>query len=49
MKVGIKPTHKKLIFTGAANDKVVERKIIEHGGAVNTFDTLYEHYLIQLV
>ena len=35
---------KKLRFTRVDIDKVVDEKIVEHGGAVNvnTFDTLYE-------
>lgn len=44
--IGIKPTHKKLSFTGVDIDKVAEGKIVEHGGAVNTFDTLFAHHLI---
>lgn len=47
--IGIKPTHKTLIFTGVDIDRVVNGKIVEHGGAVNTFDTLYEHHLIRPV
>lgn len=47
--IGIKPTHKTLIFTGVDIDRVVDGKIVEHGGAVNTFDTLYEHHLIRPV
>lgn len=47
--IGIKPTHKRLSFTGVDIDKVVNGKIIEHGGAVNTFDTLYEQQLIKPV
>lgn len=45
--IGIKPTYKKLSFTGVDIDKIVDGKIVEHGGAVNTFDTLYEHHLIK--
>lgn len=45
--IGIKPTHKILEFTGVDIDKVVKGKIVEHGGAVNTFDTLFEHKLIK--
>lgn len=45
--IGIKPTHKRLSFTGVDIDKVVDGKIAEHGGAVNTFDTLYEENLIK--
>lgn len=47
--IGIKPTHKSLSFTGVDIDKVVDGKIAEHGGAVNTFDTLYEENLIKPV
>ena len=45
--LGMKPTHKKLSFTGIDIDKVEEGKIVEHGGAVNTFETLYEQHMIQ--
>ena len=45
--IGIKPTHKTLLFTGVDIDKVVEEKIVEHGGAVNTFETLFEEHLIK--
>lgn len=41
-----KPAHKRLSFTGVDIDKVVDGKIVEHGGAVNTFETLYESHLI---
>lgn len=47
--IGIKPTRKRLSFTGVDIDKVVDGKIAEHGGAVNTFDTLYEENLIKPV
>lgn len=47
--IGIKPTHKRLSFTGVDIDKVVDGKIAEHGGAVNAFDTLYEENLIKPV
>lgn len=47
--IGIKPTHKILVFTGVDIDKVVNGKIVEHGGSVNTFDTLFEHKLIKPV
>lgn len=47
--IGIKPTYKKLSFTGVDIDKVINGKIIEHGGAVNTFDTLFEQHLIKPV
>ena len=44
--LGIKPTHKKLSFDGINIDKIVNGKIIEHGGAVNTFQTFWENGLI---
>ena len=47
--IGIKPTHKRLSFTGIDIDKVVAGKIVEHGGAVNTFETLYEQHMIKPV
>ena len=47
--IGIKPTHRRLTFTGVDIDKVVDGKIVEHGGAVNTFDTLYKQNLIKPV
>jgi len=46
--LGMKPTGKRLSFTGVDIDKVVNGKIIEHGGAVNTFETLFEEQLIKL-
>ena len=45
--IGIKPTHKRLSFTGVDIDKVIDGKIVEHGGAVNTFETLYEQHMIK--
>ncbi len=47
--LGIKPTHKKLSFSGINIDKIVDGKIVEHGGAVNTFETLWENGLITTV
>lgn len=47
--IGIKPTHKRLSFTGVDIDKVVNGKIVEHGGSVNTFETLFEQNLIKPV
>lgn len=45
--LGMKPTGKKLLFTGVDIDKIVDGKIIEHGGAMNTFETLFEEKIIQ--
>lgn len=47
--IGIKPTHKRLSFTGVDIDRVVNGKIVEHGGSVNTFETLFEQNLIRPV
>ena len=47
--IGIKTTHKRLSFTGIDIDKVVAGKIVEHGGAVSTFETLYEQRMIKPV
>ena len=47
--IGIKPTHKTLLFTGVDIDKVVDGKIVEHGGAVNTFEAFWENGLIKPV
>lgn len=47
--LGIKPTHKRLTFTGVDIDQVADGKIVAHGGAVNTFETLYEHQMIKPV
>ena len=47
--LGMKPTGKILSFTGVDIDKVVDGKITEHGGAVNTFDTLFAEGIIRPV
>ena len=44
--IGIKPTGKRLVFTGINIAKVIDGLIVEHGGAVNTFETLYEADMI---
>ena len=45
--LGIKPSGKKLIFMGVNIDCVVDNKIVEHGGAVNIFDTFWAEKIIQ--
>ena len=45
--LGMKPTGKKLTFTGVDIDKVTDGKITEHGGAVNTFETLFQENIIK--
>lgn len=44
--LGIRPSHSRLCFTGVNIDEVAEGKIVRHGGAVNTFETLWEKGLI---
>lgn len=44
--IGIKPTGKRLVFTGVDIDKLIDGLIVEHGGAVNTFETLFEAGMI---
>ena len=44
--IGIKPTGKRLVFTGVDIDKVIDGLIVEHGGAVNTIETLFEAGMI---
>lgn len=44
--LGIKPTGKRLLFTGVNIDKITDGLIVEHGGAVNTFETLFEAGMI---
>lgn len=43
----ITPTNKVLEITGVDIDKVIDGKIVEHGGAANTFETFFEHHLIK--
>lgn len=45
--LGIKPTGKKLTFTGVNIDRVVKQKIVEHGGAANVFDTFWQEKIIK--
>ncbi len=45
--LGIKPSGKKLLFTGVNIDKVIDNKIVEHGGAANIFDTFWSEKIIQ--
>ena len=46
--LGIKPTGKKLTFTGVDIDKVKNGKIVEHSGAINTFETFIKENIIKL-
>lgn len=45
--LGIKPSGKKLKFTGVNIDRVIDNKIVEHGGAANIFDTFWAEGIIQ--
>lgn len=47
--IGIKPTGKRLVFTGINIDKVNNGLIVEHSGAVNTFETLLEAGMIRAI
>ena len=47
--LGITPTNKVIEITGVDVDKVVDGKIVEHGGATNTFDAFMENGLIKPV
>ena len=47
--IGITPTNKVIEIKGVDIDKVVNGKIVEHGGAVNTFDAFWENGLIKPV
>lgn len=44
--LGMKPTGKKICITGVDIDKIINGKIVEHGGAANTFDALFEAGII---
>jgi predicted ester cyclase len=46
--MGIKPTGKKIQVTGVNIDKVIEGKIVEHGGAANLFESLLEIGAIEI-
>ena len=47
--MGITPTNKVLSITGVDIDRMIDGKIVEHGGAANTFETFFAHHLIQAV
>lgn len=46
---GMKPTNRQLLFTGVYIDKVLDEKIVEHGGAINTFEAFLENRLIKIL
>lgn len=47
--IGITPTNKILEITGINIDRIENGKIVEHGGATNTFEVFWEHHLIKPV
>ena len=47
--IGITPTNKIIEMKGVDIDKIVNGKIVEHGGAVNTFEAFWENGLIKPV
>jgi predicted ester cyclase len=47
--LGIKPTGKKVEITGVNIEKVVNGRIVEHGGAANTLDALMEIGAVKVV
>jgi predicted ester cyclase len=47
--LGMKPTGKAVAFTGVNINKVVDGRIVEHGGAANLFEPLLEIGAIQIV
>lgn len=47
--MGMKPTGKKITVTGVNVNKVINGKIVEHGGAANMFDGLLEIGAVKIV
>ena len=47
--LGIKPTGKRVMFTGVNVDRVVDGRIVEHGGAANMLGPLLEIGAIKVV
>jgi predicted ester cyclase len=47
--MGMKPTGKKLAITGVNVDRVVNERIVEHGGAANMLEPLLEVGAIRVV
>jgi predicted ester cyclase len=46
--MGIKPTGKEIMVTGVNIDKIVDGKIVEHGGAANMFEGLLDIGAIEI-
>lgn len=47
--IGIAPTNRQVVFTGVNVDRVVDGKIVEHGGAANLLGPLLEIGAIRIV
>ncbi|MBN2410267.1 ester cyclase [candidate division KSB1 bacterium] len=47
--LGIKPTGKAIVYTGVNINKVVDGRIVEHGGAANLLGPLLEIGAVQVV
>jgi predicted ester cyclase len=47
--LGIKPTGKQVVFTGVNVDRVVDGRIVEHGGAANMLGPLLEIGALKVV
>ncbi len=47
--MGIKPTGKPVVFTGVNIDRVVDGRIVEHGGAANMLEPLLEIGAVKVV
>jgi predicted ester cyclase len=47
--LGMMPTHKLVTISGVNLDRVVDGKIVDHGGAANMFEALLEVGAIRLV
>ncbi len=46
--LNMEPTGKKVSYTAVVVDKIVDGKIVEHGGAANVFDAFYELGIIKV-
>jgi predicted ester cyclase len=49
MWMGIKPTGKKIVCTGVNVDRLIDGKIVEHGGAANLFHSLLNIGAIKII
>ena len=47
--LGMKPTGKKVTITGVNIEKVIDGRIVEHGGAANTLEALLEIGAVKVV